>query len=169
MIVTDHRLWVGTFPTRTFNPRCLHLMVQALRGAYPSVIQCKVRTSFPLAQFAAEYDLQALQQALCRDVWIAAIASSRTSLVTLSVVMCNTSQCKLRSLRVNFGMLNVICIVTYYTLPPLSPFTMERVLERFRCRLCTRLIVESNYEPMTREPPKNCKKAFYDIFLLYHI
>ena len=27
-------------------------------------------------------------------------------------------------------------------------------------------IVESNYELMTREPQKNCKKAFYDIFLL---
>ena len=52
---------------------------------------------------------------LYRDVWIAAIASSRTSLATLTVVMCNTSQCKLRSLRVNSGMLNVICIVTYYT------------------------------------------------------
>ena len=47
-----------------------------------------------------------------RDVWIAAIASSRTSLATLSVVMCNTSQCKLRSLRVNSGMLNVILIVS---------------------------------------------------------
>ena len=59
---------------------------------------------------------------LYRDVWIAAIASSRTSLATLTVViyMCNTSQCKLRSLRVNAGMLNVICIVMYYTLPPLE-------------------------------------------------
>ena len=28
------------------------------------------------------------------------------------------------------------------------------------------LLVESNYELMTREPQKNCKKAFYDIFLL---
>ena len=48
---------------------------------------------------------------LYRDVWIAAIASSRMSLATLTVVMCNTSQCKLRSSRVNSGMLNVICIV----------------------------------------------------------
>ena len=47
------------------------------------------------------------------DVWIAAIASSRTSLATLTVVMCSASQCKLRSLPVNSGMLNVICIVTY--------------------------------------------------------
>ena len=54
---------------------------------------------------------------LYRDVWIAAIASSRTRLATLSGVMCNTSQCELRSLRVNSGMLNVIRIVTYYTLP----------------------------------------------------
>ena len=54
---------------------------------------------------------------LYRDVWIAAIASSRTSLATLMGVMCNTSQCELRSLRVNSGMLNVIRIVTYYTLP----------------------------------------------------
>ena len=53
---------------------------------------------------------------LYRDVWIAAIASSRTRLATLSGVMCNTSQCELRSLRVNSGMLNVIRIVTYYTL-----------------------------------------------------
>ena len=30
-------------------------------------------------------------------------------------------------------------------------------------------IVESNYELMTREPRKKCKKAFYDVFLLYHI
>ena len=29
-----------------------------------------------------------------------------------------------------------------------------------------KVIVESNYELMTREPKKNCKKAFYDIFLL---
>ena len=55
-----------------------------------------------------------------RNVWIAAIASSRTSLATLTVVMCNTSQCELRSLCVNSGMLNVIRIVTYYTLPPLE-------------------------------------------------
>ena len=53
---------------------------------------------------------------LYRDVWIAAIASSRTSLATLMGVMCNTSQCELRSLRVNSGMLNVIRIVTYYTI-----------------------------------------------------
>ena len=60
---------------------------------------------------------------LYRDVWIAAIASSRTSLATLSVVMCNTSQCKLHSLRVHSGMGNVICIVTWYTLPPNGSFT----------------------------------------------
>ena len=57
---------------------------------------------------------------LYRDVWIAAIASSRTSLATLTGAMCNNSQCELRSLRVNSGMLNVIRIVTYYTLPPLE-------------------------------------------------
>ena len=54
---------------------------------------------------------------LYSDVWIAAIASSRTSLATLMGVMFNTSQCELHSLRVNSGMLNVIRIVTYYTLP----------------------------------------------------
>ena len=54
------------------------------------------------------------------DVWIAAIASSRTRLATLTGAMCKTSQCELRSLRVNSGMLNVIRIVTYYTLPPLQ-------------------------------------------------
>ena len=57
---------------------------------------------------------------LHRDVWIAAIASSRTSLATLTGVMCNTSQCELRSFRVNSGMLNAIRIVTHYTLPPLE-------------------------------------------------
>ena len=57
---------------------------------------------------------------LYRDVWIAAIASSRTSLATLTGAMCKTSQCELRSLRVNSGMLNVIRIMTYYTLPPLE-------------------------------------------------
>ena len=54
---------------------------------------------------------------LYRDVWI---ASSRTRLATLTGAMCKTSQCELRSLRVNSGMLNVIRIVTYYTLPPLE-------------------------------------------------
>ena len=57
---------------------------------------------------------------LYRDVWIAAIASSRTRLATLTGAMCKTSQCELRSLRVHSGMLNVIRIVTYYTLPPLE-------------------------------------------------
>ena len=38
---------------------------------------------------------------LYRDVWIAAIASSRTRLATLTGAMCKTSQCELRSLRVN--------------------------------------------------------------------
>ena len=57
---------------------------------------------------------------LYRDVWIAAIVSSRTRLATLTGAMCKMSQCKLRSLRVNSGMLNVIRIVTYYTLPPLE-------------------------------------------------
>ena len=57
---------------------------------------------------------------LYRDVWIAAIASSRTRLATLMGVMCKTSQCELRSLRVNSGMLNVIRIVTHHTLPPLE-------------------------------------------------
>ena len=54
---------------------------------------------------------------LYRDVWIAAIASSRTSLATLTGVMCNTSQCELRSLRVNSGMLNVMshCDVLHIT------------------------------------------------------
>ena len=56
---------------------------------------------------------------LYRDVWIAAIASSRTRLATLTGAMCKMSQCELRSLRVNSGMLNVIRIVTYYTLPPI--------------------------------------------------
>ena len=49
---------------------------------------------------------------LYRDVWIAAIALSRTRLATLTGAMCKTSQCELRSLRVNLGMLNVIRIVT---------------------------------------------------------
>ena len=57
---------------------------------------------------------------LYRDVWIAAIASSRTRLATLTGAMCKTSQCELRSLRAKSGMLNVIRIVTYYTLPPLE-------------------------------------------------
>ena len=70
---------------------------------------------------------------LYRDVWIAAIASSRTSLATLTGVMCNTSQCELRSLRVNSGMLNVIRIVTYYTLLPLeSPDSFWIAMEFLR-------------------------------------
>ena len=35
-----------------------------------------------------------------------------TTTTTLSGVMCNTSQCELRSFRVNSGMLNVIRIVS---------------------------------------------------------
>ena len=35
-------------------------------------------------------------------------------------LVCNTSQCELRSLLLNSGMLNVVRIVTYYTLPPLE-------------------------------------------------
>ena len=50
---------------------------------------------------------------LYRDVCIAAIAWSRMSLETQTVVMWTTSQCKVRSLRANSGMWNVICIVTY--------------------------------------------------------
>ena len=72
---------------------------------------------------------------LYRDVWIAAIASSRTSLATLTGVMCNTSQCELRSLRVNLGMLNVSRIVTYYTSPSLeSPdsFWIAMAFSRWR-------------------------------------
>ena len=71
---------------------------------------------------------------LYRDVWIAAIASSRTRLATLTGAMCKTSQCELRSLglRVNSGMLNVIRIVTYYTLPPLESPDLYRPLSRFR-------------------------------------
>ena len=34
---------------------------------------------------------------LYRDVWIAAIASSRTRLAIIMGVMCSTSQCELRS------------------------------------------------------------------------
>ena len=67
---------------------------------------------------------------LYRDVWI---ASSRTRLATLTVVMCNMPQCKLRSLRVNSGMLNVICIVAYYTLPPIEspdPFWITMAFSR---------------------------------------
>ena len=72
---------------------------------------------------------------LYRDVWIAAIASSRTRLATLTGAMCKTSQCELRSLRVNSGMLNVIRTVTYYTLPPLeSPdsFWIAMAISRYR-------------------------------------
>ena len=57
---------------------------------------------------------------LYRDVWIAASVSSRTRLATLTGAMCKTSQCELRSIRVHSGMLKVIRIVTYYTLPPLE-------------------------------------------------
>ena len=76
---------------------------------------------------------------LHRDVWIAAIASSRTRLATLTGAMCKTSQCELRSLRVNSGMVNVIRIVTYYTLPPLeSPdsFWIAMAISRQRPIVC---------------------------------
>ena len=91
-------------------------VTSALRSLLPS----------PVGDLNSEVPLyRPLSRRLCciglyRDVWIAAIASSRTRLATLTGVMCNTSQCELRSLRVNAGMLNVIRIVTYYTLPPLE-------------------------------------------------
>ena len=50
---------------------------------------------------------QAYTIGLYRDVWIAAIAWSRTSLETNLVVTCTTSQCKLRSLRANSGMVHI--------------------------------------------------------------
>ena len=65
------------------------------------------------------------------------LLQSRTSLATLTVVMCNMSQCKLRSTCRNVRVTNVICIVTYYTLPPLeSPdsFWMTRS-QRYRHRI----------------------------------
>ena len=68
---------------------------------------------------------------LYRDVWIAAIASSRTRLATLTGAMCKTSQYELRSIRVNSGMLNVIRIVTYYTLPPLESPTSSWIAMAF--------------------------------------
>ena len=61
----------------------------------------------------------------------AAIASSRTRLATLTGAMYKTSQCELRSLRVNSGMLNVIRIVTYYTLPPLESPTSSWIAMAF--------------------------------------
>ena len=50
-----------------------------------------------------KHNLKTNSIGLYRDVWIAAIASSRTSLATLTGVMCYTSQCELRSKRVNSG------------------------------------------------------------------
>ena len=64
-----------------------------------------------------------------------------SGLATLTGEMCSTSQCELRStfpnLRVNSGMLNVIRIVAYYTLPPLeSPdsFWIAMAFSRYRPR-----------------------------------
>ena len=59
---------------------------------------------------------------LYRDVWI---ASARTRLATLTGAMCKTSQCELRSLRVNSGMLNVIRIVTYIAIQKESGDSLE--------------------------------------------
>ena len=102
---------------------------------------------------------------LYRDVRIAAITSFRTSLATLTVVMCNTSQCKLRSVRVNSGMLNVICIVTYYTLPPLEwpdsfwiamafsrwrPICIDVAYRRYAENLCHHLPVSEGYNVLFR-------------------
>ena len=85
-------------------------------------VHCDVLHITPgrVARLFLDCKLRFRDKGLYRDVWIAAIASSRTSLTTLTGVMCNTSQCELRSLRVNSGMLNVIRIVTYYTIPPLE-------------------------------------------------
>ena len=51
-----------------------------------------------------------------------------------------------------------------------SAFTRQKIRIHLYAYICVScdisLLVESNYELMTREPQKNCKKAFYDIFLL---
>ena len=54
---------------------------------------------------------------LYRDVWIAAIASSRTNLATLTGVMCNTSQCEITFVTRKFGNVerNVHCDVLHIT------------------------------------------------------
>ena len=88
---------------------CLRLREQCLRSEITSV--SRVAHVLLLRLVAGNIGLY-------RDVWIAAIAWSRTSLETHLVVTCTTSQCKLRPLRANSGMGNVICIVTWYTLPP---------------------------------------------------
>ena len=66
---------------------------------------------------------------LYRDVWVAAIAWSRTSLETQTVVVCTTSQCKLRSLRANSGMWNVErnfhCDVVHITTVWVSSLTLD--------------------------------------------
>ena len=98
-----------------------HRCVQILMNGPARISIFRISSSHNMAELSILLSTQSVGAiGLYRDVWIAAIASSRTRLATLSGVMCNTSQCELRSLRVNSGMLNVIRIVTYYTLPALE-------------------------------------------------
>ena len=76
---------------------------------------------------------------------------NESSTWTLTVVMCNTSQCKLRSTFRNLRVTNVICIVTYYTLSPLeSPdsFWMTRTQR-------SRLKSHQHYNMMARSLTAN--------------
>ena len=50
------------------------------------------------------------------------------------VVMCNTSQCKLRSPFRNLRVMNIICIVTHYTIPPFGSLDSFWIMRSQRSR-----------------------------------
>ena len=79
---------------------------------------------------------------LYRDVWIAAIASSRMRLATLSGVMCNTSQCELRSLRRKFGNVerNSHCDVLHFTPDRVANLVLD----------CNGVFAIKAYRPLSR-------------------
>ena len=114
----DHRR--HTIHRTLFSPGLLFEKdsVQTRHGQFNHYNCCFDRGLFTPSVEGASYPIDAI--GLYRDVWIAAIASSRTRLATLTGAMCKTSQCELRTLRVISGMLNVIRIETYYTLPTLE-------------------------------------------------
>ena len=103
-----------------FNNRCLHVItgeeyrVTAISPAYNlllSVRQRRLRYLGRLLRLPLDSVVRRTLIGLYRDVWIAAIASSTTSLATRTAAICVrfqgrrvrrvTSQCRLRSLREN--------------------------------------------------------------------
>ena len=88
---------------------------------------------------------------------------SRTSLATLTGVMCSTSQCELRSTFPTSRVTNVIRIVTYYTLPQLespdSSWMTRSQRSRRRDKGLSRHLCKPPREYVLNGGKTNCRQA----------